>query len=1402
MVAENAGPTPTETVTPTATETVTPTNTATATNTPTPLPTPFNLVGSAGLTLGISTNGSFGNGTLMATFAGREFFFPGTPFHQVSFTGNGSVFQNWAKGNVTQIPGVSSDTSSGSTLSARFVGTAGGLQLIRDLSFDTANSLVTCSIEITNTTGTDINNVAFMDVADPDQDSSNTLTSNDIVLLNGANFVRATGATNGYTVGYGSSDPRSVVSVEATWPISNPFSIINSPVDPNGSSADSAIGIAFNFGNLAPGQTVTSVYLMPFATTQAAADALFAGAVTTGTPTATATASPTPTNTGTATSTTTPTNTATATATHTSTSTATSTATSTNTPTPTPTGCQPSDFDLAPSFPIGANTFAYAKSDFNVDGKIDFAAVNSDLRTVSVAFGDDAGGFGPPRTYPTTLSTYSPYNPYSLAAGDLNSDGKPDLVAGSFSENRLAILLNNGSGGFLAPVTYTPPAPSQGEFYELEAADFNGDGKTDIAAVQRQTGKQVRIFLGDGLGNLTATTAVNVSGNDTIAEVADLNGDGISDLVVSGGTTGNGHYISFIYGNISASYSLTFGFSVLETASAINVAHINSDELLDLVIGFYDSTTPTSHYIRPWLRNGSGYTAGTIIDLTYSFPPSDIAVADYDNDGKNDIAATIGSAFSDGVFVFRLRGNGNGTFSDLKYWTIPEGATYITPNDVNADGTIDLVVGQTNFASYNTLSVLFNLGNAEFKAPRPILYGGTDIVRADMNNDNLDDNVTAWDTDFPYESEVVIALNNIGTGLQADRNFTTPKGLNAIAAGDFNGDGNTDIVSVHDSNDSTKLAAYLGDGAGNLSAPFPFTWVTGIENIESGDFNVDGKDDLFFIDSNGQGYTLISLGNGSFSLVPGFSVAAISSFRPQRGDFNEDGNQDLIVVSGPGSVVLLSNGDGTFTAAGAPIFVEFLEGNTVGDFNGDSHLDYVCVRSFPPRKLFVFYGNGIGGFSAPTEQALDGQAYSPVAGDFNTDGRDDLALIVLSNLGNMLILSSQSSNTFTSAYHSVGGFGQTSGSALVVSDHNGDGNPDIGYTNKYISRGIIYNTLGEPCTIATSTPTNTATATNTPTPTATSTATNTATATFTPTPLPEISGVVTYPNAIGGPIPVSDVFVTGDGSPDVFSSTGGDGSYILSGFGAGSYTVTLSKEDVFRNGITSFDAARIAQHVLGTNLLGATQATAGDVSGNGLINSFDAALIIRYVLFLPGSGATGNWTFSPENRVYSPPIGILTGEDYSAYLMGDVSGDWTENGGRPAVGPERSVAVELPNLLQPGDKEIIIPVNAKGIADKGVFAYEFDLRYDPSVVQPIVDAADVNGTISRGLSVVTNAVEPGLLRVAVYGAIPIDENGVLLNLRFTPVGAAGSVSPLTFERIMFNEGEPRVSVSIGRVELF
>ncbi|MBK8465704.1 MAG: DNRLRE domain-containing protein [Chloracidobacterium sp.] len=341
-------------------------------------------------------------------------------------------------------------------------------------------------------------------------------------------------------------------------------------------------------------------------------------------------------------------------------------------------------------------------------------------------------------------------------------------------------------------------------------------------------------------------------------------------------------------------------------------------------------------------------------------------------------------------------------------------------------------------------------------------------------------------------------------------------------------------------------------------------------------------------------------------------------------------------------------------------------------------------------------------------------------------------------------------------------------------------------------------------------------ATNTPTFSPTSTATDTPT--NTPTPPAVITGTATYGNAIGAPNPrfVSNVAISGVGSPNVSATTDfPSGSYSLTGFGSGSYTVTPSKANGHDASVSSFDAARIAQYVSSLTTFSPAQQTVADVSGNGGVSSFDAALVASFAVGNDG-GSSGSWRFSPLSRTYPSITTDILGEDYSALLMGEVSGNWTNTGARPAgkvnneqwtvdskdIEPESGILVELPNAVSAIDKEIVVPVNVHGIMDKGVIAYEFDLRYDPAVIQPLPNVADVAGTVSRGLSVVVNSSEPGLLRVAVYGAMPIEENGLLVNLRFTAVGASGSVSPISFERIVFNEGLSRVTIADGKIELF
>lgn len=306
-----------------------------------------------------------------------------------------------------------------------------------------------------------------------------------------------------------------------------------------------------------------------------------------------------------------------------------------------------------------------------------------------------------------------------------------------------------------------------------------------------------------------------------------------------------------------------------------------------------------------------------------------------------------------------------------------------------------------------------------------------------------------------------------------------------------------------------------------------------------------------------------------------------------------------------------------------------------------------------------------------------------------------------------------------------------------------------------------------------------------------------------------VTGTVTYGNPQAPPAPrhVPNVLINGAGSPPVSTVTSGTGPYSLSGFGAGSYTITPSKTGGVNGAISGFDAAKVAQYVVNQVPFTANQLIVADVSGTGGVSSFDATMIARWIVALgPPVGSTGNWLFDPASNFHPTIYNNIANANYAALLMGDVSGNWNHPtslpGGRPALGgPERSTAITAPRLVTPADNDVLIPVAIQGAANKGIISYEFDLRYDPSVIQPQANAIGVTGTISSGFSAVANAESPGILRVAVFGTMPLDGSGVLVNLRFTAVGQPGAVSPLMWERIMLNEGEPRAIATDGHVEL-
>ena len=324
-----------------------------------------------------------------------------------------------------------------------------------------------------------------------------------------------------------------------------------------------------------------------------------------------------------------------------------------------------------------------------------------------------------------------------------------------------------------------------------------------------------------------------------------------------------------------------------------------------------------------------------------------------------------------------------------------------------------------------------------------------------------------------------------------------------------------------------------------------------------------------------------------------------------------------------------------------------------------------------------------------------------------------------------------------------------------------------------------------------------------------------------------VSGNILYDNTMPGapftrPVPQVQLSSSGSGFPavsTVFSDT--LGNYTLSGFGTGVYNVVpfrseFSAPNTQGAAVSAFDAAITAQKVVELITFTSRQNFVANVTNTGLVSSFDSAKMAQWAVGLIGSAPndTGKWRFSPSLRTYVS-AGSLTGENYLAYLMGDPSGNWCDpttsvtpcspSGtvvGQPrAAGPHASTVVTARNVSAPAGGTVVVPVNVERAADKGIISYQFDLRYDPTVIQPTANAVTLGGTVSSQMSVVFNPVAPGMLRVAVYGPYAINENGLMLNFNFTAIGDAFSSSPLTFENFMFNEGGIATFTTNGRVDL-
>ncbi len=585
-------------------------------------------------------------------------------------------------------------------------------------------------------------------------------------------------------------------------------------------------------------------------------------------------------------------------------------------------------------------------ADVNNDKKLDLVYSCNGFLTVQLGNGD--GTFQPP-TYFGNYSTTFP------VIADLNGDGYLDiaaLVPGGNAPSQVAVFLNRGAatpGTFASPTLYAAPMGATG----LSGGDFNGDGKQDLVTAILPTGTDIQfafnafsILYGNGDGTLNAPKTQSIAAFYGFTS-GDFNGDGVTDLALLLAPTANSVLTSvqILLGSNSESFSQGAAIPIAATPlpgglpEPMSAVSLTGDGTLDLVV-----------------NNG-------VMNV-------------FHGDGKGGFTPT-------GTYAISAQTTG-----------APGGAGYLF-GDVNGDGNQDLIVPSPTPG----VSIFLGNGGSSFQAPPGTPVAGP---VADVNNDGIADMVFLPAQGGNYFGTALgrgdgsFAILNQATAVPAAQTGYS------LMTGDFNGDGKIDAIAIQPGSvgpnaltcvaPDAQLLSYLGSGDGRFEAKGSglALGVSGAGVGATGDFNSDGNLDII-LPYNCTPTGLLFLpghGDGTFGSPIDLGVQGGGNLVPLVGDLNNDKKLDFIW----GSVVFLGNGDGTFKQL--PLTIPAGVGAlALADLNGDGILDVVS-STVAPHGSAVYAGNGDGTFQGTPFFTVPLAAYeyqvSIAVGDVNGDGNPDL----------------------------------------------------------------------------------------------------------------------------------------------------------------------------------------------------------------------------------------------------------------------------------------------------------------------------------------------------------------------------------------------------------------------------
>ncbi len=752
------------------------------------------------------------------------------------------------------------------------------------------------------------------------------------------------------------------------------------------------------------------------------------------------------------------------------------------------------DFAPKTDFSQYAALTSMAVADFDGDGKPDMVSGCSDgtLNTQRNTSSSGALSFAP-NAWANAGSSVE-----AVAVGDFDGDGKPDVVSNYFTGGTFTVKRNNSSVGnisFESALSFNIFNPTGG--YGVAVADFDSDGKPDLVTANGQY-DVFRVFRNTSNGSSINFSHVNSYSTGAYAYkvvCGDLNGDGKPDMAV---TSGNGNNIDVFLNTSTGPGSISFAakatFAVAGTPWGITIVDLDGDGKLDLAIA--NTSVSTVSLLRNTSSSGL-LSFATKVDLTANGNPRSISAGDLDGDGKPEVIVST-SAGKLSVF-HNASTSGTLSFGSKVDYTPVNTAGEVGIADFDGDGKPDIAYGNSGYSSVSVFrnspaqapptitsftptsaipgsSVTITGTNFNTTASNNVVFFGSTratvtaasansltvtvpvgVIYAPITVLNTGLSLAAYSTASfmpTYSGKGSITANDLAPKV----NFTTDIGPWTAVMADFDGDGKPDIATANYSgtNSVSVLRNTSTTGAASFATKIDLTAGVSPRYIAVGDVDMDGKPDMVVSNSTfGSGAALVSVfrntsTSGAISFAAKVDLTATN--RPTGiaiGDLDGDGKPDVAVANESSNVVSVflntcTTGNVSFAAK-----VDYATGTSpedvvIADLDGDGKPD-IAVANQSSNTVSVLRNNCTVGelnFFAKADFSTASSPFRIVVGDIDGDGKQDLAVSNVSSASVSVLRNTSTSGTisfatkadFTTSNYPYG---------LGIGDLDGDGKPDL-----------------------------------------------------------------------------------------------------------------------------------------------------------------------------------------------------------------------------------------------------------------------------------------------------------------------------------------------------------------------